>query len=351
MARVYNNIFILSGILVILFAGAVYLLLGKGAADALKEQMLHREQVIARAGVASVESFFSVATRSLIGLALNPILTGDPKDAKALLDGYMGRWEGTPVGGILLLDKNGVVITGSNPAGVNSVGVSLADRDYFKWAKTAAKGQYFVSQPLLSKAGATKGHYVVTVVSPVFDVNGKFFGAIDEAVLLSELTDEYLIPLKISDATATFLIDGQGVIIGTSVPKLEGVGYINYLKTKPYPGAETTAEQFENALKSNTEGKIDTVLQEAQTGKLVRYLIAYDPVMIGGNRGILAVATPDADALVYLTPFYFKDLGLAGLAGLAFLLIMIRISKIRGYKEGAEEEHKIHTKHIPHPEL
>ena len=94
----------------------------------------------------------------------------------------------------------------------------------------------------------------------------------------------------------------------------------------------------------NNEGKIDVVLpNDNNISILTPYLIAYSPVFIDNYHWMLAVATPEADTLVFMTPFYFRIIGLAGLAFFGFLIITIRISKIKGYEEGFADKTKLHT--------
>lgn len=343
LLKTYNNIFVLSGILIILFTWAIYLLLGKGAADALIEQMLHREQTVARSGAISVGLFMNnLSSQTSVHSTRPAIVSFDPKNAPKDLEVFMERWKGTPVSGLILVDEDGIVRFGRDRYEATGEGVSVAERDYFKWAKTAKEGEVFIVEPFQSKIGFTSGRYVVSAVSPVFS-KGRFNGALVTGFLLDEANKEFLDPLKITENTRIYLVDQNGVILSGPVPKLIGLNYLDYLKKSGISGAEKTSELLTSTLTSEKEGKLDIILPNDQKkGAPTRYLIAYSPIIIGSQHWTLAVATPATDALEFLTPFYFKDLGLAGLAFLAFLIISIRISKIKGYEEGIEEEKKAH---------
>lgn len=338
-----NSFFVLSGILVLLISVAIYLLLGKQAKDTLVEQMLHREQLAARAGGNSIETFFELFGKSMTSLANTVEVKEFGKDVEDLLNQYIKSWEGTPVSGVILLDEKGVVKFNGNRNLTPEVGPSLADRAYFINAKEARRGDVIISSPLVSRLGASKGKYVVIVATPVILGNDSFKGTLAAAVIVDELTDQYISPLKISDKTRIYLIDKDGFIISSPIEKLIGINYLDRILNSGIPGSRKVYEILKQNLDSNEEGKIDIALpDETRNNILTRFLVARAPVNVGNEHWVLAVATPASDALAYLTPFYFRHLAIVGFAFLAFLIISIRIAKVVGYKEAVEAEHKEH---------
>lgn len=351
IVKTYNNFFVLTGLLIILFAGVIYLLLGDQAANLLVEQMLHREQIAARAGALSLKMFMNDFSVQTAAYSMSPdIVSFDskkvPKDLKMFLD----AWKETPVSGLILVDKDGIVRFGADRFGPTGEGLNVSEREYFKWAKTAKEGEVYFVDPYQSKIGFTSGSYVVSAVSPVIK-DGKFNGAFVTGFLLNETAERFLDPLKISEDSRIYLFNQDGAVLSGQAKNLIGINYLDFLAKSGISGSENMIEKLKGALGSGKEDKLDIVLpNENKKGALTRYLIAYSPIVVGNQHWYVAVSTPATDALTYLTPFYFQNLILVGIMVFGFLIIIIRLSKMRGYKEGVEEEHKIHSDSTP-PEI
>jgi hypothetical protein len=332
----YNGIFLLFGLLLLILAMALYLLLGKQASDTLIEQMLHREQVAARAGAKSVETFFDLFGKSLPGLA-SRVEIENSENVQESLESYVERWKDTPLSGVIFVDSEGIVKFNATEGGGMSVGTIVSDRAYYTWAKTAKKGDIFVSEPVISRIGSSSGKFIVVVATPVVGGNSEFAGLLAAAIVVEELR-EYVNPLKISDKTRIYIVNKDGVIITSPVEKLTGVNYLDYIKESGIPGSLKVVEILKESIESNQEGKMDLVLpNESKNGILTRYLIARAPINIHGVHWVLAVATPVDDALEYLAPLYFRNLGIVAIAFLAFLLIVARIAKVKGFEEGYDK--------------
>jgi hypothetical protein len=251
---------------------------------------------------------------------------------------------------IILVDKNGVVKYGADRFGSTGEGINVTERDYFKWAKSATEGGVHFVEPYQSKIGFTSGSFVISAVSPLFK-DGKFNGAFVTGFLLSEATQRFLEPLKITDDTRIYLMYQNGVILFGPVKELVGINYLDYMEKSSVPGKQEIIKELKGALNSDEENKLDIVLpNENKKGALTRYLVAYAPVIVGDQHWTIGVATPVADALEFLTPFYFKEIGILGLLFAGFLVITIRVAKIKGWNEGVGEEHKIHSSSTP-PEI
>jgi hypothetical protein len=343
-SAIYNSIFFLSAAFLLILAAAAFFIMSYQAKNSLVEQTLYREQLVARSGASDVSSFFDIISRSITIQADNPDVKNLTVGVDNSLHSYISHWINTPYVSILLLDREGAVRCKVNNEVLTPICTSLADRKYFIWAETAKNGEVFVSEPGISRTGITKGKTIVTVSSPTFDKNGQFSGVLVGGVLLNDLTIQYLDPLKISDKTRVYLFNQDGMVISSPVDSLLGINYIDYLKGKPFLGAENVAKIFADAMGSGKEGKMDIVLAENSTNKLTRFLVAYSPVEIEGQKWFLAVETPVDDALIFLTPFYVRGIEIIALAFFAILIIGIRAAKIKGYSEGIEDESKVCTK-------
>ena len=338
-----NSLFILTGVLVLLVSVAVYFLMGKQASDALVEQMLHRQQISARAGSRSLGLFFDLFGKSLTGLGARREVTSPGATTNNSLNDFITRWEGTPVAGAIILDTLGKVKYNGSRLGTPDVGADLSDRDYYFWAKTAKRGEVFISEPVISRVGASKGHYIVVVATPILAEDSSFEGVLGASVILEELTDQYIDPLKVSERTRIYLIDDGSVILSSPVEKLIGVNYLDYILKSDIPGSKKIYEILKGSLESNDEGKMDIALpDETRNGLLTRYLIARAPINVGSEHWTLAIATPASDALEYLTPIYFRQIGIVALAFFGFLIIAMRIAKVVGYGEAVKVEHQEH---------
>lgn len=341
--KTYNNIFVLTGILMLLLAGVIYLVLGKQAADSLTGQMLSREQVAAKAGAISVKAFVQNLGYQVAAFSVRDTVESfDPQYAQRDIESFLNSWQGTPVSGLVLVGADGIVKYGADRAGSVGKGVSVSDRAYFNWAKTAKPGSVFIGDPIKSKIGFASARYIVPVAAPIIK-NGQFNGVLTVSFLLDEATTIFLNPLKISDNTKIYLIEDNGIILSSPIQKLIGVNYLDYVTKSGIPGGAGINQALNSALKAGNDGKIDIALpDDNKNGALTRYLVAFSSIIVGNQHWVLAVATPAGDTLAYLTPYYFSYLAIVALALLAFLIIAIRISKIKAYQEAAEEEHKIH---------
>ena len=332
--KLANSVVFFMTVILLVLAVVFFLGFGTSARAALIEQMLHREQIIARSGANSIETFMN-----LVGNSIKIIAKGTPTPED--LDVFTEKWNDTPVVGIILTDASGEVIVNSNRTGELGTGVNLSDRDYFIWAKTAAEGQVYVSAPVISRLGTSKGKFIVLVSSPVVE-NGEFKGVLAGAALLSDVPGYFLEPLKISPATRIYLLDDSGVILSSGVPQLIGVNYIDYLASNPFLGSVATVPTFKKALASKEEGKIDIALQDETNQKLTRYLIAYTPLLLNGDERhwLLAIATPAEDALVYMGPIYARQFVAIIVAFLAVLALGIRLAKVIAYREARQKLQK-----------
>jgi len=326
---------IIFGVVLLAALGLVfYVLLGRGAADLLVEQMQHREQAIVRSGAAAMAAFFDLAGRSMSMAAGGKL---DNNNLQILVD----RWQGTPLVGVIVTDEKGIVVGGANQARAPVNLVSVADRDYFQWAQTAQTGSAQVFEVVLSRTGQSQGQYVVTVASPVIDEQGKFKGVLTAAVLLSKLTELYLQPLKISNQTGVHLIQNDGTVLYSSVGLKTGENILDYVHKHPFLGSDVLVKKAEDGLKKGEEGKLNVVWPGGEGWQ--RYLAAYSPIKLEEGRWwYLVMTTPVDDALAFMGPIYVRIVGVFAVVFLGLLIYAIRLAKYFAFKEARKYEHLTH---------
>lgn len=338
--KAFNSIFFFMALTIIVLAGVIYLGFGSGAKAALIEQVLHREQVISRSGALAIESFLDLTGKSLLVLASEPNVYSLEADARNQVIDFVETWMDTPLAAAILVDKEGIVKYDWNRLKKEEVGVSVADREYFAWAKTASKGEVRIFNPIISKLGATKERFIVPIATPLIGAQGNFNGAAVGVILLSELAKDYLDPLKISGNTRIYLLSEEGVILYSPIESLVGANYFDYLSQNPFLGSAVLVPILKERVVSEEEGKLDIVLLNEETKKLTRYLIAHSPIFLENKtvHWTLAVATPVDDALVFMGPIYTRQMIVFVVAFLFVLALGIRLAKIMAYRQAKEEE-------------
>ncbi len=281
------------GLLLIAGLGAVfYLVLFRGAESTITQHLLSREQIIARAETDNVKSFFQVFGGSIAALTqLNSMEHWDAKTVQDL-DVFVEQWRSSNlVGGVVLTDRNGLAQFNSNVLGVPEVGVSLADRDYFLWAKNSLKrGKYFVGQPVNSRLGPTKGQIIIPVAAPLYQ-KGAFAGVVVASVKLQPLAENYLKLMKVSnDLMEVYLIDKYGKVLYSPVP--EAVGR---------DASELLGDNIKNALSTTQEGKLRAIYLDPKSGQPEDHLIVHSSISLGDQKWLLIISSSISQNIADLT--------------------------------------------------
>ena len=257
---------------IVVIGGAFYLVLDQEIEATVTRQLLDRKRTIARAEVVNITTFFEKFGNSVATLAQLSSIEASDADAISDLDTFVEQRAKTGlIEGVVLTDKNGVVRFNSNVLGTRDLGESLADRDYFAWAKVEGeKGEYFISQPVVSQ---------VVVASPVYQ-NNAFSGVVASSVKLAPLAERFLGLMKISDLTEVYLVDGSGDLL-----------YSN--------SADQSLSSIKNVLSATEEGEL-----RSQT-----HLIAYSPVILGTQSWLLIISSPALEVVNLTRPFYVRQAG------------------------------------------
>jgi hypothetical protein len=293
-------------VIVIFFAitfSCIYYLSLKFVEKTLYEQMLHREQIVTRAGSIALKEFFELMGTQVYSFSTRKSIVIVDKDTQDTLDSFVAKYEKYPIGGMVLTDKNGKIIYNANIDDSHSTNVDLSDRDYFIDLKNNINKEFIISSPLISKFGASKDKYVLIIASPVIKDN-KFNGVLLASVIIDEIANEYLNPLKITEDTLVNLNNEKGNLLYSS----KGVSInLDYLITK-----------------NNEVGEWKNISKEG-------LLIATSAFNYwNGNLWYLSVATPSKNALEFMKPlltinFVFLLLGIFSI----FIFSMFLLTAIK----------------------
>jgi len=311
----------------------------------LAEQMLHRQQVTSRIGARSITSFIDSISRGLVMLANCREINGFDLKSFERMQRFIDEWDGQALVEVVMLDAKGEVLYSADRMGEGLIrpGVDSSDRDYFVAAKELDEGEIYVGAPIFPRAGLFQGSYVLIVAIPIVE-QGEFRGVIVGAVLLSDLTTEYLNPLKISEESQIYILNKAGLIMFSPIEKLIGQNYFDLIELYPYPGSDKAAREFKLALESEKdEGKLDLEFRDEATGEMRRYLLAYSHFRAETLPMVLAVSTPVEDAMVYWHQFrgqygvmvVFWVMVVLVFTGL--LILVLRFVQRDAYEDGWEE--------------
>lgn len=226
-----NRILFVLIVLSITIASLSYKVALKITTDSLIEQMLHREQISTRAASKSIVAFIDLMGVQINSFSTRPGIVNPGVKTQDILDSFVNLYSNYPIGGIAIADENGKVIYNSNIEGVRNVGANIGDREYFKELKNDSSKDYVVSDPVISRFGASSGKYSTIIASPIIK-NQKFNGILFMSVILPNLTKDYLEPLKISNNSVISLIDLDGNTYYSSTDKpldidISNLDYIN----------------------------------------------------------------------------------------------------------------------------
>lgn len=275
---IYNRTIVIGFLLLLGLGIAFYLIPIKGAEKSITQQVLERELVVARAEKSNIVNFFESIGSSISVLAQSPSIRRRDNTTIEKLDVFVDEWGSTGViGGVILTDKDGVVTFNSNILGTSDVGESIADRDYFLWAKDqTTEGRYFVGEPVIGRLGASKDQFITVVASPVF-LDGKFGGIAAASVKLEPLAKKYLTLMKVSDDSKVYLFTSRGEFLYGEPDNV----ILNAVKDKLY----------------DSEGGFVATKT---------YKIAYSPVLLGTQNWMVVVAIPINEINKNIIPIYMR---------------------------------------------
>lgn len=343
VARFYSNklnLLLLIPIILFLIATVLFRWFMEDKTQAsLKEQTFLREQAITRSGAKSIESFLNLTGKSLILLAKSPGVASESPKTQEVLEEFVSNWEDTPIIGVVLSDKDGIIQYSSGKLGIVKPGTLITDRDYFVWAKNAREGEFLVGEPILPR-GLADPQFILSLATPVYQ-DGEFKGVLGAAILLSELTEVYLDPLQISQGTQVYLLSSDGVVLHSPYPKLAGENIAELLRQHSFIGNEAIIKMIEQRLHKAEEGSFELAWPASYGGtELTKYLLAYSPVRLSNQSWSLAIATPIDDTLAFYKPYRilkkvsFFIVLLFTIVFSVFIVLAVRIAQKNAFLNG-----------------
>lgn len=291
-------------------------------------QLTQSELRIARAQASNITTFFTMLGSSLSVFSQRDSLDGMGKDVQEQLDILSSKWSTNKmVADILIADENGIVRFHSKSSGTY-VGNSLADSDYFLWAKSRVEeGEYFIGKSVYSQYGLSEGQVVVPISSPVLK-DGVFAGSVVVFVRLLPLAEYYLGLMKISDSTDAYLVGRDGTLIFNG-PTSDNVGVSVYdlVEGGNLLESEDLSQKIRSALNDGTEGSLQLSYQNLKTMEFNKHLVVYSPARFEDFNWIVVLATPLADFDLLNHSGAIRKTSILLLLSLFVLIIGVFISK------------------------
>lgn len=298
-----GKLFVFIAIFTLIISALIYYIFSSILRNALIEQVRIRNQSIAKAGGQSFSTFIELYSSSLSILAANQEIVYHSQKSQSFLDSFVEGMVGSFISGVLVADKDGVPVFLSTKTGgsLRADNPSVADRDYFIWAKTAERGEVFIGEPIISRIEDLGNQYIITIASPLIK-NGEFNGVLASSLLLKQLADKYLGSLIASKNTMIYIIDSEGTILYSTFESLIGKNDIKYLKEKPFIENELAASILKERAKNKEAGELEIVLPNEKKRGSTRFFISYAPIVYDSQSLVLAVAIPEDEILSLLYP-------------------------------------------------
>jgi len=311
--------------------------------------MHQREELAVSSGTKSFKIFLDMAENSLLLLSRNPSIINPSTETQKALDEFALDWAETPILGAARFDKDGNFrFMGNNVGESGEIYESLigdvSSRDYFVWAETATEGDVYLGKPLMPKVKSPNLQFIFPFITPIYK-SGDFDGILVLAISLPKLTAAYLDPLEVSPNCRVYLMHPDGTILAGSSEYAELIqfNYFEYLRDNPYPGSEAALQGLTQAVESENEGRLDVILYSPIEKGLVRFIIAYSPVIYGNEHWTLGLAVPitninnDFDPLRETSIMLFSSAVLFILTLSAMGILLARANQRKAYLEGLED--------------
>lgn len=329
-------IFLTSGIILFWVNSAI---VERAVVGATEKRML----ILARAGAKSVEDLLSLFGSELVILAdKKEIKDFNLPKARQLMMEVILTANHPMIHQFGLISKNGILQVIANKEGEReNEGNSLADRNYFQWAKTAKKREVFLSEPIVGRSGINKGKWVVVAATPIIGDDGSFNGVLFAPIRVEELTINYIDTLKISATARAFLIDQNGDIVSHTFRELVGKKAQEYANNKKWRGYETYLDLVEKMSKGEEDTKVWWFM--SPDGQLKRIIGGFAPIRLGESMISVAVAIPYEEAYNLVRDFFRNQvvwlvfLILVGIVIAFFWTVGLALAKRDGYGTGIKD--------------
>ena len=288
----------------------------------LFQETEQRQLVIAKSGALSINLFIENADEDIRAISRLPeIYTLNVPSAEKTISGYLSGSTLSAISTIGLLDKNGKALVIYDRTGMASqVGQNFSDRDYFKWSEQpSSRGQTYITQPFVSRAGSTKGSNVIVVSSPVYNGN-LYTGDLIFVISLDEFTKSFVSPLRINKGEV-FLMDENGRYIAGD-NNLINVNLFNYADSNKWNNYKSFKDGLYEVVQSgNGIEKWD--FKEPEKSSSETDLVGYQTIQRPGPDWYLVAAVPESSELSVINDFYFNQRIIAIYLILVFLAFAI----------------------------
>jgi hypothetical protein len=299
--------------------------------------------VLSRAGARTTERVLSLFKAELVVLERKEeIKNQDIAGARKLLTEILTSIDLPIAHQMGLISKDGVLLAVVNKEGNReNEGNSLADRDYFQWAKTAKEGEIFLSEPIIARSGSIKGQWVVALATPVIDKNGSFNGCLYLPIGLDDLTINYVDTLEISSTTVGYVISKDAVVLSSQYKDLIGVNIRDYAQKEKWHGYESYLTMI-NKMIQGEEGS--SVYYFPDTNKKVeKWISSYSPIRIDRSTLVIATAVPFTWTYSLVADFYKAQtvwlafIIIIGIAISFFWIVGLYLTRRDGYNRGLKD--------------
>lgn len=318
-----------------------YWQIGLSVQKMAEKQVMLQNRALVQAGAGFLNQFFrSVQNEFVILAQVNSVQKLEEEGTRKLfrvLAGNLFEANGF-LTDVVRVDKEGISRIAVNVENDHAdSGVSLADRDYFLWAKTGAKtGEVYFSQPMVGRGGLFKNQWGVVMATPVFD-EGEFNGLIFLSVSIDNLIKKYILPLAYMDEVRVVLASQSRRVVASMVPAEIGINLEELFIQGDFQKIAADLS------KNSSAGSLIRWCYTAEGGR-EKMITSYSPVAVGEQQWLFLVSVPYKSVIdnvsflrLFQTLALFLVLLAILLASIFFIFILRfveRKSFLDGYRHG-----------------
>lgn len=315
-----NKKFIFIFILLITLGLSYFLVLCFLPKYSVTGQLLRQEHAIAKAEAINIQSFIEGMGKDLIAVSQEKDVIIPGSGTEAVLKSYVDKWgKNELITGISLTDKDGIVIYNYSNLSPIEIGASLADRDYYIWAKAQVNSDnYLVGQSVIARFGINKGKYITPLAVPVFR-DGVFSGTVASAVRTADLVKYYLGAMSVSETTDIYLLGREGYLLfSSSQPNKIGIHIGDSRQTTLFSDNITLNNRIYHALSKEKDGSLVTRYVDPVSNKPETHALAYYPVKLVSRHWLVILTTPATEITKASMPTYIQQISV-----MLFLTLMV----------------------------
>jgi hypothetical protein len=334
----------LAGVLVLFLTTGifVYWQAGRQVEQAVIDRVKEQTLILARSGSLSISQFFEARKNEVILLSkVEAVAAGREKEGREALQVLVETLKDADVVDVVRTNKEGIVLWEANLFDTRlGEGISVADRDYFLWAKEQKESRdVFVGLPVVARGGMLKGKWAVVMAAPVF-YQGEFNGIVSLGIPLEVLAEKYVKPLVLSPRTEALVIARNGVILASTVPGAVGENLLERVQAEKGKRQKEYLALVKEALSGKEGSSVYYFHLLFPAEEQTKVVTAYAPIKLGDQIWSLWVSLPHEEATRYVQPVLaIQNQGLFfGLTGLVVLVLTfvlgVRVAQREGFIDG-----------------